>query len=358
MSAAIERPSARLAREGHLYDFFRAVTLLRKLRRGSAPIGGLGPVDDEPVHFGHDPSLQFHTSDVASIELHGDAPARLVATFLGLVGTVTPLPLHMTEELLSAEQNDERALRVFYDIFHHRILSLFFCAWEKYRFEAVQRADASDGFSGRMLAFAGVDAHARGVDRVAALSSLRWMTMLAGRTRPAHALVVALGALLPGRTIEIEPFAYRSVRIADDERVRLGRQSCRLGVDCSIGSAVADRAGRFRIVVRGASYDDYEGMLRGGVLRERVVALVEAYVGVALEAEIDLRLAAGVAPSMRLGDRRVARLGLTSRLPRREPRPLRARLVLDSTSVARVRLEEEVTAPVGSRVSVPPSREP
>jgi type VI secretion system protein ImpH len=344
-----------LTREGRKLEFFPAVALLRKLRKSAAPIGGLGPIEAEPVHFSHDPSLQFHASDIASITMNGDAPAVLVSTFLGLLGTVTPLPMHMTEEVIGAEQSDEPALRVFYDIFHHRILSLFFRAWEKYRFESAHAEDASDPFSARMLAFAGVDSNAAGVDRRAALASLPLLPLMPGRTRPPHALVFALQTVLPGRTIDIEPFAFRSVRIADEERARLGRQSCTLGVDCSIGRAVADRAGRFRIVVRGATYADYEGMLRGGDLRERLVTVLDAYVGHAVEAEIDLRLAAGVTPPLCLGDRRVARLGLTTRLPRRDPRPLRARLVLDPLHGSRVRLEEEI-ATSANRASMPPSR--
>lgn len=332
--------TALLAREGKRFEFFRAVTLLRKLRPGGAPIGGLGPIADEPVHFGHDPSLRFHSSDIESVETRAGEPARLVATFLGLVGTVTPLPLHMSEEVLAAELGDEHALRAFYDIFHHRILSLFFRAWEKYRVEHAHTDDASDGFTRRLLAFTGFDAAAPGADPRAALAGLRLLPSLPGRSRPAHALVLALREVLPGRTVEIEPFAFRSVRIPAEQRVRLGRQSCRLGVDFSIGDSVPDRAGRFRIVVRDASFADYEGVLRDGALRARIEEVIQGYVGRELEAELDLRLSPDAAPRLRLGHREGARLGLTTRLARREPRTLRARVVLDPTHASRTRLEE------------------
>lgn len=338
--------TGRLAREGRRFEFFRAVGLLRRLRPGGAPIGGVGPIGDEPVHFGHEPSFKFHTSDVASIEAPPGAPARLVTTFLGLVGTVSPLPSHMTEDVLAAELADEHALRAFYDIFHHRLLSLLFRSWEKYRFEHAHVGDASDPFTRRMLAFTGHDDAGDDLARSAAMADLRLLPLLPGRTRPPHALVFALRSVLPGRAVEIEPFAFRSVRIPEEQRVRLGRQSCGLGVDCSIGTSVPDRAGRFRIVVHGATFADYEGVLRGGELRARLEALLDAYVGKAMEAELDLRLSPEASPAMRLGHREGARLGLTTRLPRREPRPLRARVVLDPTHASRTRLEE--LAPEGA----------
>jgi type VI secretion system protein ImpH len=330
-----------LAHEGRRFDFFRAVTLLRKLRPSGAATGALGPIEAEPVHFGHDPSLSFHASDISAIETRAGEPARLITSFMGLLGTVSPLPTHMTEDVLGAELADEHGLRAFYDIFHHRVLSLFFRAWEKYRFEQAQTDTASDPFTLRMLAFAGVDAYAEGVDRRAALAGLAMLPLLPGRTRPAYALECALRAMLPGRAIEIEPFAFRSVRIPEEQLARLGRHSCRLGLDLSIGQSVPDRSGRFRIVVRGATFADYEGVLRGGALRARLEALLESYVGKAIEAELDLRLSPDATPPTRLGDRQGARLGLTTRLPRREPRSLRALVVLSSPDGARTRIEEE-----------------
>ena len=40
-----------------------------------------------------------------------------------------------------AEANDQKSLKAFYDLFHHRLYSLFYRAWKKYRFAAGFRTD-------------------------------------------------------------------------------------------------------------------------------------------------------------------------------------------------------------------------
>ena len=51
---------------------------------------------------------------------------------MGLYGPSSPLPNHYTEDVLWASA-DEDAARSFLDLFNHRLISLVFRAWEKYR---------------------------------------------------------------------------------------------------------------------------------------------------------------------------------------------------------------------------------
>jgi len=131
------------------YGFFAAVTLLERLTPDAPRIGGLGPAADEAVHFHHDPSLSFPTSDVSSVKKvqKGDpnntlGPKRTVyditCTFLGLTGAASPMPSYFIEEVLH-EDPDYPAQREFLDIFHHRILSLFY----RWRSSTTSRASTS-----------------------------------------------------------------------------------------------------------------------------------------------------------------------------------------------------------------------
>ena len=59
-----------------------------------------------------------------------DAPPRLAVNFFGLFGPNGPLPLHLTEyarNRLRAE-SDPTLVR-FIDLFHHRMLTLFYRVW-------------------------------------------------------------------------------------------------------------------------------------------------------------------------------------------------------------------------------------
>ena len=64
--------------------------------------------------------------------------SELIVAFFGLVGPNGVMPRHYTELLLRLERDakhaDKKALRDWFDLFTHRLLSFFYRAWEKYRF--------------------------------------------------------------------------------------------------------------------------------------------------------------------------------------------------------------------------------
>src|SRR5437016_5072772 len=97
---------------GYEFDFFQAVRLLEMLADDpDRPAGP--PPDARPV------------------------PAVTVS-FLGMTGPCGALPLHYTHLLMRLARegrgSERTALRDWLDLFNHRAVSLFFRAWEKYRF--------------------------------------------------------------------------------------------------------------------------------------------------------------------------------------------------------------------------------
>src|SRR5262249_53829915 len=74
----------------------------------------------------------------------------MVINFMGLYGPSGVLPLYYTDMVIQKIRQREPGLRDFYDIFNHRIVSLFYQAWEKYRFAiGYERRTASEA---RLLA--------------------------------------------------------------------------------------------------------------------------------------------------------------------------------------------------------------
>lgn len=350
--AAAERKSdvvvsEALVRDAAKFDFFRAVQILQRLAPGAVPVGEIGPPNEEAIRFAHDPSMVFNASDVAKIEprvvRNGHVFARLTTTFLGYTGPASPLANHVTETVLRAEASDEHSLREFYDLFHHRILSLLFRAWKKYRFGAGFRSDASDAFTKRALCLVGVDVAGAVSRQGLPPGDMLGLSLVASqRTRPAWMLQLVLERVFPGAQVAIESFVARRVRIGDEQIVRLGKQNTTLGQDLTIGRHVIDRSGAFRVVVGPVGYDLFEAFLPGGLHHERLRRIVDQFSGGVLESELELRLSPDSAPRFQLGSRRGAVLGSNTHLVQQRTGAMRVRVVLGGDAVrARPRVVTE-----------------
>ncbi len=132
------------------FDFFQAVRLVeqctaeRMLYDGGTPVHAVGhddPPDKELLRFRALASHTFPSGEIASISpLVADDDAdrllrfEMVVPFFGLTGPSGVLPHHYTQLLIDRIRLHDFALRDFLDIFNHRLTSLFYRAWEKYRF--------------------------------------------------------------------------------------------------------------------------------------------------------------------------------------------------------------------------------
>jgi type VI secretion system protein ImpH len=314
---------------GKSFGFFQAVQLLHRLRPDAVPVGEHGPAHQEPVHFHHDPALTFSASDVSSIEVSPDGhePPILTTTFLGLTGAASPLAMHFSEEVIAAENNDEHSLRGFYDLWHHRVLSLFFRAWKKYRFSAGFHADLGDVFSRRALSLVGIDASGAAPERGLPPSvQLSLAPLLAMRTRSARALRIVVQRMFPGMDVSIEQFVVRRALIDTDDRVRLGVRNTQLSTNLTLGAHCVDRSGRFRLVLGPMSREASEDFVPGGRHFARLRDVVGQFTRGVLECELELQVAEGDSGRFQLGGAGAV-LGVTTQLAG-QPRPVSMRVLL------------------------------
>lgn len=309
--------------------FYRAIELLERVTHGPR-IGDYGPVNEESIRFRHDPSLTFATSDVSSIVARprragetGDGVEEpvyeITTTFLGLTGTVSPLPTYIAEEVLL--ENDERpAQREFLDVFHHRILSLFYRAHARYSFTSDYVLASNDAWSRRSLALAGIDTYDDQPPPVNLTLKrlLRLAPLLATRARTAQGLVAAVSdvmeEVLTGAPVAVEQFVGRWVTIEERQLLKLGIANTTLGVDATIGRRVFDRGGKFRLVLGPLKRRAFQQFLPGGAGLAQIKELVTFYVRDPLEFDLELILAPGETPSLRLSASAegASRLGLDS----------------------------------------------
>ena len=120
--------------EGYRFEFFQAVRLLERVFAERGPVGRDVRPGEEVVRFRAHNSLTFPPSSIDDLSRSEDGgPATMVVAFMGLTGPSGVLPRHYTELVLEEERRRERGLAAFFDVFNHRMISLFYRAWQKYR---------------------------------------------------------------------------------------------------------------------------------------------------------------------------------------------------------------------------------
>lgn len=343
-SAHLSIEDAELLAEARRAGFRALMLAADRVRPGAASaLGGDAAPHEESIRLRHDASLAFPLADVSSVRVvtlpaeagSSGSPREILeitTAFLGLTGSVSPLPPHIPEEVAQevAEERGEPRMAAFLDLFHHRALSFFHRAGAKHDVPGGARSDQGDAWSRRILALlgrdeaaappAGAPGGAGGASAAGGRASpadepawraLRYAPLLAQRALTAAALEACLADLLaadePGG-VAVEQFVGRWVELAPDERTRLGRSACALGRSFVAGARVFDRAGKIRVVVGpldAAGWARFSAPAKIAEIRHAVAALA----GGDLDLELALRLAPRAAPGFVLTASGTHRLG-------------------------------------------------
>ncbi len=304
-------------RDGRRYAFFQLLYLLERTHAGAAPLGETGPVAAERIRLRPDASMGFASSDVSAVELvkcgDGVERTRVTTTFLGLYGTSSPLMNYFIETVAQNEyQGNQEPVRELLDVLHHRIISLIYKAWTKYRLYVGYRTKGADSFTRRMLCASGIDAFGAHKTPIHRFLFLRYAPMLAWRARTAHGLGVALEELFGNLGVRIEQFVGAWTLIEKPYRNKLGQANASLGESLTIGRYVFDASSRYKLVLGPLGYDDYLAFLPGGhkrpLLRGVCAVFTRGYYDVLLE----LHVKPDAAPRFQLGSPRASTLKRTA----------------------------------------------
>jgi type VI secretion system protein ImpH len=279
------------------FGFFQAVRVLERLAPERDPVGGFGDPAGEVARFAANPSTSFPPGEIASLTAGEDQPTRMVVNFLGLTGPQGVLPLHYSQLVAERTRARDTALRDFLDLFHHRILSLFYRAWMRHQ------AD-SNPLSDHLLDLLGL-----GTGHLTERLSLPYEQLLdqVGLLGPQGRSAVALEEVIesffdvPAR---VEQFVGGWYPIERDTQCSLGEEldaSAQLGLGAVVGDEIWDPQARVRIRIgplTRARYDDF--LPSGGAFRQ-LEALTDFFVGGHFDFELQLVLARDEVPTAVLG---------------------------------------------------------
>jgi type VI secretion system protein ImpH len=334
-------PSRRLFAEPQQFDFFQAVRLLEALQPGRRQIGSNASPEEEFVHFKAALGASFPASSIADLSEADDydglrTPPEMTIAFLGLTGPSGALPSHYTELLWRLNRDvrtpEKHALRAWFDLFNHRLASLFYKAWEKYRpFVAYQRGEhqepTPDTFTRGVMGFAGLGGQAEdrlkpGLERAYRFprALLRYAGLLAQRPRNTSNLAAILNDYF-ALPIEVVQFVGEWVPLASEQQSQLGNLGT-LGCDAIVGPRAWNRQGKVRLRVGPLSIAQFQQLLPDCTeIDERLPHLGEIstvtrlYLGPSLDFDIQLVLRGDELPMAHVGAASSSRLGWNAWLP-------------------------------------------
>lgn len=318
-----------LFEEGYRFEFFQAVRVLERLYSQREPVGRDAKPAREVVRFRTHPSLTFPPSQIYEIARTDDEsrPPEMVIAFMGLTGPLGVLPRHYTELLIERVRHKDLTLRDFLDLFNHRLISLFYRAWEKYRFpiayeRAVLDRTGDDPFTRSLFDLMGMGTKGlRGRLKVEDEALLFYAGLVAHHPHAAGPLERLLTDYF-GVPVRTTQFAGQWLHLseADRSRLGLGESNNRLGVNTVIGSRVWDQQAKFVLRVGPLSFAEFCEFLPSGNAFRPLVQLTRFFAGQEYDFDVRLILKAAEVPRCRLGQTggRAPRLGWSTWLKTRE----------------------------------------
>ena len=294
----------RLREEPYGIRFFQAVRLLERLFPERKPVGRFVNPSQEIVHFGANPSLAFPASEIQSLEWDEKKPHHMTVNFLGLTGPLGALPQWYTGLVADRVRAGDKTLRDFLDIFNHRFLSLFYQAWEKYRFPIAYERGELDRFSRLLLDLIGMGTDGL-QDRQAVPDEafLFFAGILGQRPHSAKALELILTEYFEV-PVEVQQLLGGWFRLDTATACRLGDRetpSEQLGMGAVAGNEVWDQGARARIKLGPLSLSQYLDFLPTGSAYQALRGLTRFFSNDEIDFEVQLVLERTEVPACELG---------------------------------------------------------
>ncbi len=296
---------------GYEFEFFQAVHLLARLFPDRKPVGGTAKPHEEFARFGARLSMAFPASAVHEIRRVPDSPEppRMTVAFFGLTGTQGVLPFCYTEWMLERAAAKDDTLAAFLDLFNHRLVSLFYRAWEKHRPPVLYEMGAArnqrpDPFTHSLFDLIGMGTEGlRGRMQVQDESLLLYAGLIAQSPHSASALRGILRDYF-GVPIEIDQCIGDWYALDEADRSYLWPEMERnqLGVGAFAGEQVWNQQGRFRIRVGPLRLAEFLDFLPQGRAMARLVEWTRYQAGQAMAFDVQLILHAADVPYCRLDD--------------------------------------------------------
>jgi type VI secretion system protein ImpH len=310
-----------LQKEPYRFNFFQAVRLLERARnlfprqlQKPATIGEDEAPSDEAVRFHVQPALSFPPGEVGAFAVPSeDQPPQMAVSFFGLIGPAGVLPRHYTQLAIERARQKDYSLRDFFDVFHHRLISLFYRAWRKFRFfVGYERAVESgrtgeDDFTQLLFGLVGLGtAGLRNREKVEDETWLYYAGQLSHAPRNATSLAAMTADYLEVPT-RIQQFVGQWLYLDRPDQSllpvperRTSANNC-LGQNVVVGDRVWGVEQKFRLQLGPLSYAEFLQFLPSSERLSEAAQFVRNYVGPEFDFDVQPILRKDEVPQTQLG---------------------------------------------------------
>ncbi|HMH44916.1 MAG TPA: type VI secretion system baseplate subunit TssG [Pyrinomonadaceae bacterium] len=301
--------------EPYRFRFFQAVRLLERLYADRKPVGQDADASQEVVRFRTHQTFSFPSSEIHDLALNTEPdakPPEMTVAFMGLTGPLGVLPHQYTELLMDRARYHNTAPWSFFDIFNHRLISLFYRVWEKYHFPIAYERTGEDNFTGYLFDLIGMGTNGlRGRFSFDDQALLFYGGLIAQRPHSA----TAIGAIasdyfgVPASTIQ---FPGEWLQLGDNA-TSLGTANSQLGITTIAGTRVWSDQSKFRIRIGPMTLKDFLRFVPVGNAYKPLTEIVRLLSGLEVGFDVQSVLKCEEVPFSVLGaDENAPRLGWTS----------------------------------------------
>jgi len=247
--------------------------------------------------------MEFPASSIYDLkqpadEKEGDAfaPPEMTVNFMGLTGPMGVLPRHYTETLMERrlQYRDETAL-AFFDLFNHRLISLFYQAWEKYHFYVPYEQGNRETFTRYLLDLVGMGIKGlqgrlqqdhQGMDDQALVY---YSGLLAQHPHSASALAAVISDYF-GVEASVKQFRGRWLELRKEDCNRIGQVNNQLGETTILGDRVWDKQSSFRVKLGPLSRSKFNDFLPSGSAFTALHRFIRFFAGPSMDFDVQLIL--------------------------------------------------------------------
>ena len=294
--------------EPERFEFFQAVRLLERILPERAAVGHNSLPISEVVRFRSRPTLDFPASEIQELreideEFSDYTKLEMLVNFMGMVSAISVMPQHYVELVVERARYRDTTFWAFVDIFTHRSVSLFFRAWEKYRFPiGYERSQYEkreiDDFTEFLFDIAGLGTHGlRGrLDGLPDEVLLPYVGLIVQKPHSASALKQIVGDYF-GVGVEIKQFFGQWLNLEETDWTRIGTLNNQLGLNTIIGTRIWEDQTKFRLVIGSLKFIQFQSFLPNGTAFQALNSLVRFFVGEEFDFDVQLKLLAKEVPS-------------------------------------------------------------